>query len=127
MDSLLVASLIMIVILALIALFTKHYAAFCYKLMVSDKLEIINSIMTTEEVPLKWRLKILENIVQKHPVLIFSNLITAFLKQWYILRLNRMLIYIKRSSLIKGQDKQEYISAFKEIEIDWAGGGTDIL
>lgn len=117
----------MIVILALLALFTKHYAAFCYKLLVKDKLEMINSIITTEEVPLKWRLKILENIVQKHPVLLLSNLITTFLKQWYILRLNRLLIYIKRSSLIKGQDKQEYISAFKEIEMDWASGSIDIL
>jgi hypothetical protein len=126
MDSLLIASLIFIILLALLALFTKLYAAFWYKILVSDKLEVVNILMTTEDVPPKWRLKIIEKIARRNKASSFCKFISAVLKRWYILRLKRMLFYIRRSSLIKGQDKKDYISAFQEMQKDWAGGSIDI-
>jgi len=99
---------VMLVFLGLLVLFTKMYAEFWYKVFVKSKFEIINLLMTSGEVPLSWRLKYLE-----------KSGISALVKKWYIFRLCRMIMYIKRSSLINDQDKQEYVKSFKKILMDW--------
>jgi hypothetical protein len=120
MRDLLVASLIMCLILVLLALSLNKYTAFWYKVMVNDRFDMINTIMTTEEVPAKWRIKILDSLVRKNKGSSFWRIIAALLMKWYIFRLGRLIKSIKASSLIKDQDKLEYIDAFKEIQSAWS-------
>lgn len=122
MGGIIIACLVMFGCIALLALFTKAYAAFCYKVLVSDKLEIINSLMDTSEVPRKWRLRALERASAKNPAK-GAALLAALLKRWYIFRLKRMMSYIKRSSLINKQDKQDFLLALREIQAEWEHGG----
>ncbi len=120
MRDLLAASLVMCLILALLALFINKYTAFWYKVMVNDRFETINSIMTTEEVPAEWRIRIIDSLARKNQSSSFWRIIAALLMKWYIFRLGRLIKSIKASSLIKDQDKLEYIDAFKEIQSAWS-------
>lgn len=118
-DGILVLTLIMVIVLAILALTLNKYAAFWYKVMVADQFALINSIMTTEEVPMKWRIKVIESLVRKNKPSFFWRKIDRLLVKWYIFRLDRLVNSIKTSSLIKDPDKLEYIEAFKDIRAAW--------
>ncbi len=121
MGGVLIACLIMFVFIGLFALFTRAYAAFCYKVLVSDKLEVINHLMDTSEVPRRWRLGLLEQASRKRPSR-FADLISAFLRRWYVFRLRSIMRYVKRSSLVKSQDKSDFLLALDEIQAEWEHG-----
>ena len=126
MEGIVAAALVMIIILALLALTLKTYANFWYRVMVADPFAIINSIMTSEEVPANWRVRPLEALAKRYRDSAFGRVLYRLLLNWYLSRLDRLVQTIKISSLIEKADKLEYIEAFKEIRADWSSS-TDLF
>jgi hypothetical protein len=126
MDILLVLGLIFCGILALLALFTRHYTAFWYKIFVTDKLETVNMLLDTEDVPLHWRIKPLEWLIRRDRAHKAHRFLNNMLVKWYLHRLKNVSRYVRRCSVIKAEDKPDFVSALAEIGEDWAGGGISI-
>ncbi len=119
MEGLLAATVVMVIVLILLALTLNKYAAFWYKMMVADPFETINFIMTTEEVPARWRIRFIETLVRRNRSSAFERAVRWLLVKWYVYRLDRLMYSIKINSLIKSQDKLEYKEAFQEIRAAW--------
>jgi hypothetical protein len=120
MEGILAATLIMVIVLALLALSLKKYADFWFKVLVVDPFEMINSIMTTEEVPSQWRIRFIESLVNQNRTSSFWRAMRWLLVKWYLFRLDGLVHTIKISSKIRKADKAEYFEAFKEIRSDWS-------
>ena len=120
MEGILAATLIMVIVLALLALTLNKYAEFWFKVLVVDPFETINSIMTTEEVPPQWRIRFVESWVNQNKPSSFWRAMRWLLVKWYLFRLDRLVYTIKISSKIRIADKAEYFEAFKEIRSDWS-------
>jgi hypothetical protein len=127
MDGILVAVLIMIVVLAVLALTLNKYAEFWFKVLVTNPFDVINTVMTTSEVPPGWRIRFIEALVKKNPASAFWRAMGRLLVNWYLYRLDRLVHTIKISSKIRSADKADYYEAFKEIRSDWRSAGTDLF
>ncbi len=120
MEGILAATLIMMIVLALLALTLNKYAEFWFKVLVVDPFETINLIMTTEEVPPQWRIRFIESWVNQNKASSFWRAMRWLLVKWYLFRLDHLVYTIKISSKIRTADKAEFFEAFKEIRSDWS-------
>ena len=119
MNVLLFSGLILIVGLGLLALFTKRYADFWFKFLVSDKAELVNEVLASEEPPAKWRLPLLERAAKHGAPGSFSRRLEPLLKHWYLYRLDRLIRSFQRSSFINKNLKAEYLAGLQEIRDEW--------
>ena len=115
MEALLVASLILLIGLAFLAWFTKRYADFWFKILVSDKNELVNEVLGREEVPRKWRLRLLERAAKRYRL----GSLRVLLKRWYVYRLDRLTRSLQHSSYINKDLKAEYLEALQQIRAEW--------
>ena len=115
MEILLISGLILAAGLVFLGWFTKRYADFWFKILVSDKAELVNEILASEELPAKWRLSLVERAA-KHDRLSGLGLL---LKRWYLYRLDRMMRSVQHSSYINKDLKAEYLEALQEIRDEW--------
>ncbi len=120
MEGILAAAGVMVIILALLALTLKNYAAFWYKIMVAGPFAIINELMTTEEVPAGWRIRWLEALANRNRASWWGRSLYRLLVGWYLFRLGRLAHTVRISSLISKDDKADYMSAFQEIRSVWS-------
>ena len=119
MDVLLVSGLILVVGLGLLALFTKRYADFWFKFLVSDKAELVNEVLASEELPAKWRLTLLERAAKQDSIGFLSHHLEPLLKRWYLFRLDRLIRSLQQTSYINKNFKAEYVAALQEIRDEW--------
>jgi hypothetical protein len=122
MDVLLALTLIMVIFLAILALTMSKYANFWYKTFVAGPFDLINSIVSTEEVPDSWRIKPIETLANKNKTSALGRTLNWLLVKWYVFRLDRLVHTLRLSSLINKEDKLEYIEIFKEIRSRWCSG-----
>ena len=115
MEALLVASLILLIGLSFLAWFTKRYADFWFKILVSDKSELVNEVLGREEVPRKWRLRLLERAAKRYHL----GSLRVLLKRWYVYRLDRLTRSLQHSSYINKDLKAEYLEALQQIRDEW--------
>ena len=113
MEALLVTSLILLIGLSFLAWFTKRYADFWFKILVSDKAELVNEILGSEELPAAWRLKWLEGGASRF------SFTQQWLKRWYLNRMDRLIRSVQHSSYINKDLKAEYLEALQEIRDEW--------
>ena len=119
MEGILGMILVLVIVIALLALTMSRYAAFWYRVMVADPFETINAIMDSEEVPTRWRIRFLEALAADRSSF-WGRAGRALLARWYLFRLDRLIVSIRHSSLIKKADKLDYLAAFKEIRAAWS-------
>ena len=119
MNVLLFSGLILVVGLGLLALFTKRYADFWFKFLVSDKAELVNEVLASEEPAAKWRLPLLERTAKQGSIGFLSHHLELLLKRWYLYRLDRLIRSLQRTSFINKNLKAEYVAALQEIRDEW--------
>jgi hypothetical protein len=119
LPSLLVIGLVMAAVLAVFAWFLHGYAAFWHKILVNDRFAAVNEIVMSEDVPAGWRLKGVEQLVRRNPHAPFWRKVHAWLYRWYVFRLDRLIREIKISSIIKKDDKLEFIEILGDIRAEW--------
>ena len=119
MGSLLIAGLIMCVALGIFAWFSYKYASFWHKTLVNDRFAAVNEIVLTEDVPAAWRLKPVERLVARNPRAPFWRKVRVLLYRWYVFRLDRLVREIRISSVIRKDDKLEFIETLGEIRAEW--------
>jgi hypothetical protein len=118
-DILLITSLVLVVFLVILSIFLNKYAEFWYRLLVTNRLALINSIILTEEVPAVWRVPLLDGAASRGTSL-FWRKVRWLLYAWYLYRLDRLCSLIRNSSFIKKDDKHEFLEALAQIRSDWA-------
>ena len=116
LNVLLFSGLILVVSLGLLALFTKRYADFWFKFLVSDKAELVNEVLGSEELPSTWRLRWFETASRSSSAL---QHLAPWLKRWYLYRMDRLILSVQRSSYINKDLKAEYLEALQEIRDEW--------
>lgn len=119
MTALLLASVAMCIVLALLAWGSYKYAAFWHKVLVNDHFAAVNEIVMTEDVPAAWRLKVVERLIGRNPGAPFWRKVNALLYRWYIYRLDRLVREVRISSVIRKQDKLEFIQSLGDIRAEW--------
>ena len=119
MNLLLVSGLMLVVCLGLLALFTKRYADFWFKFLVSDEAELVNEVLASEELPAKWRLPLLERAAKQDSIGFLSHNLEPLLKRWYLYRLDRLIGSFQRTSYINKNLKAEYLAGLQEIRDEW--------
>ena len=112
MDVLLISGLILAAGLVFLGWFTKRYADFWFKILVSDKAELVNEILASEELPARWRLRWLQGVSR-------FSFTHQWLKRWYLNRMDRLIRSVSRSSYINKDLKAEYLEALQEIRDEW--------
>jgi hypothetical protein len=115
----LISGLILAAGLVFLGWFTKRYADFWFKILVSDKAELVNQVLASEEVPHKWRLCLLERAAKNDAMGFLSSSLTRLLKRWYLLRLERLIHSLGTASFINKDLKAEYLAALREIHDEW--------
>ncbi len=100
LNVLLFSGLILVVSLGLLALFTKRYADFWFKFLVSDKAALVDEVLSSEELPAKWRLPLLERAAKRGAPGSFSHRLEPLLKRWYLYRLDRLIRSFQTTSFI---------------------------
>ena len=119
MDVLLISGLILVAGLMFLGWFTKRYADFWFKKLVSDKAELVNQVLTSEEVPQKWRIRLLELAAKNDALGFLSSSLTGMLKRWYLFRLERLIHSLGTVSFINKDLRAEYLAALLEIHDEW--------
>ena len=119
MNILLVSGLMLVVGLGLVAVFSKRYADFWFKFLVSDKGELVNEVLSSEEIPAKWRLPLLERAAKQDSIGFLSHNLELLLKRWYLFRLDRLIRSFQQTSYINKNLKAEYLAALQEIRDEW--------
>jgi len=117
LDILLISGLILAAGLVFLGWFTKRYADFWFKILVSDKAELVNEILGSEELPAAWRLSLVERATKQGRL----SSLGLFLKRWYLYRLERLIRSVQHSSYINKDLKAEYLEALQEIRDEWQG------
>ena len=115
MNILLVSGIILGISLVFVGFFAKRYADFWFKILVSDKAELVNEVLATEEVPAKWRLAWLERAAANRGLSWLSNM----LKRWYLYRLDRLIGTLSTATYVNKDLKAEYLAALQEIKGEW--------
>lgn len=119
MVSLLVLGLLMAAALALFAWFSFRYAAFWHNRLVNDRFAAVNEIVMTGDVPGRWRLQPVEQLVYRYPDAPFWRRVHRLLYRWYLLRLDRLTHTIRTSSIIRKADKAEFVELLGEAREEW--------
>lgn len=119
LNILFVSTIILLICLVIMALFTKRYADFWFKILVSNKAELVNEILAREEIPQKWRLGLLERVAKKDSLGSLSSSLAGLLKRWYLFRLDRLVGSLGAATYINKDLKAEYLAALKEIKEEW--------
>lgn len=119
MNALLVSGLILLVGLLLLAWFTRRYADFWFKILVSDKAELVNEVLASEEIPRKWRLPLLERAAKDASLGSLSQHLEVLLRRWYLYRLDRLIRSFQNTSFVNKNLKTEYLVGLGEIRAEW--------
>jgi len=119
LNLLLVSGLMLVVGLGLVAVFSKRYADFWFKFLVSDKAELVNEVLASEEIPAQWRLTLLERAARRSDQDAQSGTLGSLLKRWYLYRLGRLIRSFQHTSYINKNLKAEYLAALQEIRDEW--------
>lgn len=119
LDVLLISGLILVAGLVFLGWFTKRYSDFWFKKLVSDKAELVNQVLASEEVPQKWRLRLLELAAKNDALGFLSSGLTGMLKHWYLLRLERLIHSLGTASFINKDLKAEYLASLQDIYDEW--------
>ena len=119
MNILLGSGLILVVGLVTLGWFTKRYADFWFEKLVSDKAELVNQVLASEDVPPKWRLRLLERAAKNESLGFLSSSLAGLLKRWYLFRLERLIGSLGAVTYINKDLKAEYLEALKEIMAEW--------
>ncbi len=119
MNGLLISGLILLIGLGLLAWFTMRYADFWFKILVSNKAELVNEVMGSEEIPKKWRLPLLERVAKRGSLGSLSRRLESLLKRWYLFRLDWLIRSFRNSSFINKELKDEYLAGLQEIRAVW--------
>ena len=112
MDVLLVAGIILVAGLMFLGWFTKRYADFWFNILVSNKAELVNEILGSEELPVAWRLRWLERSSR-------FSFTHQLLKRWFLNRMDRLIRSVQHSSYINKDLKAEYVEALQGIRDEW--------
>lgn len=119
MLSLLVLGLAMAAALALLAWFSLRYASFWHSRLVNDRFAAVNEIVMTGDVPARWRLRPIEQLMRRNSDAPFWRSVHRLLYRWYIFRLDRLTQTIRTSSIIRKADKAEFVEMLGEAREEW--------
>lgn len=111
--------LFMIIMLGALAFSISAYTQFCLKIMVQNKYEVINEIITKEKIPSKWRKKLLEEIALRHEKSNHISILSEGLKQFYLYKLNRIISYVEHNPVFKKNDKEMCMNSLTDIKECW--------
>ncbi len=118
MEGLLLSLGILIISLALIALFVKWYTALCYRMIVYDQSEVISVLLDTGEVPDRWRKRLLERFAHSTNKRI-GQLVERFLIRYYARRINGVIAMVKGNKRANAQQKAEDVLVLKQLKAEW--------
>ena len=119
MKALLVSIVILLIGLVLLAWFTRRYADFWFKNLVGNKVDLVNEVLGSEDLPRKWHLTLLERVVARNETSWFSRHLRALLKRWYLFRLDRLIASLQHATFIDKNHKAEYLASLHEIRNEW--------
>lgn len=119
MGNVLVAVLFFIAAILFLAWFVKIYTAYCYKKLVTDRYELVNSLMETGEVPYKWRIRWLERIALMGGRNRMAEAVGCLLIRWYIKRLKGVISFVLGSNVFSDTDKLTYKDILESVRLNW--------
>jgi hypothetical protein len=113
----------MLIFIPFLAWFTQKYSDFCYKILVSDKLETAEKIINTGEVPREWRFLALAKTAASSTGDL-GKLIARALKKRYTWKLRRLIRYVRGSSVLSGDSKTSCLEELHEVLEAWEKAET---
>ena len=119
LSALLLSSLILLIGLGLLAWFTKRYSDFWFRTLVGNKIDLVNEVLTSEELPRKWHLTLLERFVSRNNASSIARHLRALLKRWYLFRLDRLIQSLRHASFIDRSENAEFLTGLQEIRNEW--------
>ena len=104
--------------LLLIAFFVKWYTAFCYRLIVTRKDDVLEGVLSTREVPRAWRRKSMERIAlaRCNPL---GRIMERLLVRAYARRVKKLIPFVSANRRANAEQKRADIDTIKDIRREW--------
>jgi hypothetical protein len=113
----------MLIFIPFLAWFTQKYSDICYKILVSDKLETVEKIIDSGEVPRGWRFRALAKIAAAQDSGA-GKFFERALKKRYTRKLRSLIRYVKGSSVLSGNSKTSCLEELYGVLETWEKAET---
>jgi hypothetical protein len=101
-----------------IALFVRWYTAFCYRMIVHDKSDVLDGLLLTGEVPTRWRRRRLEKLALGTRGCL-GRLMKRCLMRSYARRMKGLISFVHGNRRISPAEAKEIARELRETAQDW--------